>query len=158
MKICIESINNIYPNKNICPKTTFDGEVIIDGGYFAPFFDIVRTLVDNVIVHSGVPPEEMNIDIETKLTEGRLTIIIKNNLGNETRQCDPVDNLKATHSYMNTSEITEVIAREGGSGLIKIRKIMAIDLQRRDSSLDFAYDENGMFVVMLEMEMEGLRK
>ena len=33
-----------------------------------------------------------------------------------------------------------------------------IDLQRKDSSLDFAYDDNGDFVVMIGMEMEGLCK
>ena len=41
---------------------------------------------------------------------------------------------------------------------MKVLKIMAIDLQRKNSLLDFAYDENGDFIVMIEMEMEGLRK
>jgi hypothetical protein len=86
---------------------------------------------------------------------------IKNNLGKEVRQCDPVGNLRTAHSSVKTSDITGVIgviAREGRSGLMKVRKIMAIDLQRKDSLLDFTYDDDGNFVVMLEMEMEGLCK
>lgn len=158
VKICIESINNIYPHKKIHPITKFDGKVIIDGGFFAPFFDIVRTLMDNVLVHSGVPPEKMNIEIETKVADGRLTMRIMNSLGQEVRQSDPIGSLNATHLSVKTSEITGVIAREGGSGLMKVRKIMAIDLQRKDSLLDFMYDKDGKFTVMLGMEMEGLRK
>ena len=158
VNICIESINNIYPHKKVRPTTKFDGEVIIDGGFFAPFFDIVRTLIDNALVHSGMPPEKMNIEIETKVADGRLTMRIKNSLGEEVRQLDPVDSLRASHLSVKTSEITEVIAREGRSGLMKVRKIMAIDLQRKDSLLDFIYDEDGKFAVMLGMEMEGLRK
>jgi hypothetical protein len=65
VNICIESINNIYPHKEVHPTTKFDGDVIIDGGFFAPFFDIVRTLMDNAIVHSGVSPETMKIQIVT---------------------------------------------------------------------------------------------
>jgi hypothetical protein len=158
VNICIESINNIYPHKKVRPTTKFDGEVIIDGEFFAPFFDIVRTLIDNALVHSGMPPEKMNIEIETKVADGRLTMRIKNSLGEEVRQLDPVDSLRASHLSVKTSEITEVIAREGRSGLMKVRKIMAIDLQRKDSLLDFTYDEDGKFVVMLRMEMEGLGK
>ena len=158
VNICVESINNIYPHKKVKPHTKFEGEVIIDGKFFTPFFDIVRTLLDNVIVHSGVSPEEMNIVIETKVAKDRLTIKIKNSLGEEIRRSNPVDSLKKTHSLVNISEIVGVIASEGRSGLIKVQKIMRIDLQRNDSMLDFAYDEDSKFVVTLRMEMEGLRK
>ncbi|MDL2124449.1 MAG: hypothetical protein LWX51_15550, partial [Deltaproteobacteria bacterium] len=157
VNICIESINNIYPHKKVRPATKFDGEVIIDGGFFAPFFDIVRTLMDNALVHSGIPPEEMNIVIETNVADDHLIIRIKNSLGEEVRKADPVGSLRATHASVKTSEIAGVVASEGRSGLMKVRKIMAIDLQRKNSLLDFAYDEDGKFVVMLRMEMEGLR-
>ena len=156
--ICIESINNIYPHKKVYPLTTFDGDVIIDGGFFAPFFDIVRTLMDNAIVHSGLSPEKMKVQIAAQVTDGRLTMLIKNNLEKHVRQSDPVGSLRAAHSSVGTSDTTGVIVREGRSGLMKVRKIMAIDLQRKDSLLDFKYDEDGNFVVMLGMEMEGLCK
>jgi hypothetical protein len=158
VNICVESINNIYPHKKVKPDTKFDGKVIIDGEFFTPFFDIVRTLMDNVIVHSGVSSEEMNIVIETNVVNDRLIIRIKNSLGEKVRKSDPVVSLKATHSSVNTSEIAGVIASEGKSGLIKVQKIMRIDLQRKNSMLDFAYDEDGKFVVTLGMEMEGLEK
>ena len=158
VNICIESINNIYPHKKVRPATKFDGEVIIDGRFFAPFFDIVRTLMDNALVHSGITPEKMNIELETKVADSCLTMRIKNSLGEKVRKADPVGSLRATHASVKTSEIARVVASEGRSGLMKVRKIMAIDLQRKDSLLDFTYDEDGKFVVMLRMEMEGLGK
>jgi hypothetical protein len=158
VKICIASINNIYPNKKVYPDTKFNGDVIIDGAFFAPFFDIVRTLLDNVLVHSDLPPEEMSIKIETIISEGRLILKIKNNLAKTIRELDPVASLKSTHSSIQASQLTGIIAKEGRSGLMKVHKIMAIDLQRKDFILDFSYDEDDRFAVMVAMEMEGLRK
>ena len=64
--------------------------------------------------------------------------------------------LNSAHEHLMSSEINEVIAREGGSGLLKVRKIMAVDLYRSDPSLRFSYDSDGKFVVMLDMGLEGL--
>jgi len=158
VNICVESINNIYPHKKIRPDTKIDGEVIIVGEFFAPFFDILRTLLDNIIVHSGVPPEKMNIVIETEVINDSLIIKIKNSLGEEVRKSNHVDSLKATFSSAKLSKITGVIASEGKSGLIKVQKIITIDLQRKDSLLDFSYDEDEKFVVTIRMEMKGLKK
>lgn len=157
INICVESINNIYPHKKISPAVKTSENLRIDGSFFTPFFDIMRTLLDNVIIHSSLPPEDMDVQIAVEVTDSHLTIRIKNRLEEQVRQADPVKVLKLSHSTVKTSDIIKVIASEGRSGLIKVRKIMIIDLQRKDSSIDFSYDEDS-FVVMIRMEREGLGK
>ncbi len=157
VSICIESINNIYPHKKIYPENYFSSEeVIIDGKFFAPFFDILRTIMDNAITHSGLPPEKIKAQIIVQVIDNRLTMQIKNSLEKQVRESDPIANLKTTHSLIETAEVTGGIAKEGRSGLMKVRKLMAIDLQRKDSSLDFFYDNEENFVVKLSMEIEEL--
>jgi hypothetical protein len=113
--------------------------------------------MDNILVHSGVSPEEMGITINADIQNDFLKLSLKNNIAESVGQSDPVGRLNSQHETLKSSEISEVIAREGGSGLLKVRKIMAVDLYRAQSALQFSYDAQGQFVVTLGMELEGLQ-
>ena len=156
VSVSVESIKNIYPHKQIQPTTHITGAATLDGKYFSPFYDIVRTLLDNTMIHSGMSPEQMGIEINAAVTESHLTLNIKNVLSESVLQKDPVGRLNTTHPTSATPEIGEGMGREGGSGLLKVRKTMATDLHRSDSCLSFSYDDNRKFVVSVNMELEGL--
>ena len=156
--ISVRSINNIYPNKRIQPKLLAnDKETRIHGKHFLHFSDIVRTLLDNVIEHSGLTPDAMNIEIEASCKAGRLYLLLKNSLAEDVKRMDPAGNLQAENKSLETSDISDIIAREGGSGLRKVRKILSVDLNRIESDLNFDYDDEDRFVVALGMELEGLQ-
>jgi hypothetical protein len=156
VNICVQSINNIYPHKKVDPAVGVTSEVTIDGKYFSHFSDIVRTLLDNIIVHAGIPSEQMGVEIDATTENERLEVSLKNNLSDSVRALDPVDRLNCVQANLDFANISEVIAREGGSGLLKVRKIMTVDLHRNDPSLRFSYSDEGKFVVTLSMELEGL--
>jgi hypothetical protein len=158
LRVCIQSINNIYPHKNVGPPILLANDVILNGDYFSPFSDIVRTLIDNSVVHSGLSPDNMGIEIAAGIECSRLSLTIKNCLAADVRDRDPVGILQSTHNSLRDYDIGTIIAREGGSGLLKVRKILLVDLKRKDSSLQFAYGDRGKFVVTLSMELEGLLK
>ena len=156
VSVSVESIKNIYPHKHIQPSTHISGEAMFDGRYFPPFYDIVRTLLDNAVMHAGLPPDKMGIEISAVIAAGTLTLEIKNYLSPSVFETDPVRVLNTTHLTSATSEIGEGMGREGGSGLLKVRKTMTTDLQRLDSSMTFSYDANKRFVVSVSMATEGL--
>ena len=157
INICVQSINNIYPHKTVQPTVQLSDEVVFDGKYFPHFSDIARTLIDNILVHSGLTPGEMAIEISSKVQGGKLELHLKNRIAESVRESDPVSRLQSKHKSLGSSEISEVISREGGSGLLKVQKIMAVDLHRVESSLRFSYDTEGKFLVILTMELEGLQ-
>ena len=156
LNVCVQSINNIYPHKKIIPDIVYVGNVILDGKHFAHFSDIVRTLLDNIIVHSGLPADQMGVEVDATILGTTMALDIKNNIANSVRELDPVAQLNSAHEKMNSSDIGEVIAREGGSGLLKVRKIMEVDLQRPNPFLHFYYSTEAKFAVTLRMDLEGL--
>ncbi len=156
VNICIESINNIYPNKRVQPKINISTDLTIDGKFFPPFFDIIRTLLDNTLIHSGLSPNQIEIEIEIQIQMSHLEIRIKNCLSEEMLETDPAEKLNKFHTSIETSKIPNAIATEGNSGLLKVRKIMDVDLQRKNSSIDFNYDKENKFVVKINMESKGL--
>jgi len=156
--ISVQSINNIYPNKKIQPKLLVnDEETRIHGKHFPHFSDIVRTLLDNVLTHSGLTPDAMNIEIGANCKDGSLRMWLKNSLAEDVRTRDPASQQQSENKSLETSDISDVIAREGGSGLRKVRKILSVDLSRIESGLNFYYDDKDRFVVALRMELEGLQ-
>ena len=156
--ISVKSINNIYPNKRIRPQLMVDDkETRIHGKHFPHFSDIVRTLLDNVIEHSGLTPDAMNIEIGASCKAGSLYMWLKNSLAEDVRRMDPAGKLQSENKSLKTSDISDVIAREGGSGLRKVRKILSVDLNRIESDLNFDYDDEDRLVVALGMELEGLQ-
>ena len=155
--ISVQSINNIYPNKKIQPKFLVeDKETRIHGKHFPHFSDIVRTLLGNIIEHSGLTPDAMNIEIGASCKADSLYMWLKNSLAENVKRMDPAGMLSENRS-LETSDISDVIAREGGSGLQKVRKILAVDLNRTESDLKFTYDDEGRFVVALGIELKGLQ-
>ena len=156
--ISVQSINNIYPNKQIQPKVRVeDTKTRIHGKHFPHFSDIVRTLLDNIIAHSGLTPGAMNIEIGASCKTKRLSMWLKNSLAEDVKKMDPADKLRSENKSLETSDISDVIAREGGSGLRKVRKILSVDLNRTESDLNFNYDDEDRFVVTLGMELKGLQ-
>jgi hypothetical protein len=156
LNICIKSLKNIYPHKLVSPAIKASGEMDIDGRFFAPFFDILRTILDNAIVHSGLPAERIGLEIDYCIVEFYLSMKISNNLSAEVRGSDPVSCIKESACSLMGSGLSGIIAKEGRSGLMKVRKIIGVDLLRDSYILDFGYHENGKFVVSLGMSLEGL--
>lgn len=156
IQICITSIKNVYPNRMQQPIVNNNCHQEFDGKYFAPFSDIFRTLLGNIVVHAGLPQEELQIQIDVISSDEKIVIKFQNNLSNEVRSNDPVLKLNDRKSVIYSDRIDENIKKEGGTGYLKINKLLKYDLARQQYDFNFAYSDHGDLVVVIEMELGGL--
>jgi hypothetical protein len=155
ISICAASIDNAYPNTIPQPVVVNHCHEELDGKYFAPFSDICRTLLGNIAIHSGVPQNDLRIGISVTFEAGRLRFEFTNTLSDQVRSTDPLTKLNVIREAIRKDQVGEAIKREGGTGYLKVNKLLKHDLGRRSYDFSFAYVENNL-VVTIEMEMEGL--
>ncbi|AUI66849.1 hypothetical protein [Glaesserella sp. 15-184] len=120
--------------------------------------DILLILFENSISKSGfTKKEDINTEISIKQSEkGTILISCKNNY----RACEPASCLNKKlefyrESYGNESRMRKYLQQEGGSGLFKIWKIIAIDLNISEHNTNFYYD-NECFIINIEMKEVSL--
>lgn len=116
--------------------------------------DILLILFENSISKSGFNKRD---DINTEISieqpeEGTILISCKNNY----RSSEPVSSLNRKldfyrESYGKESEMRNYLQQEGGSGLFKIWKIIARDLNATEHSTSFYYDDEN-FMINIEMK------
>lgn len=155
ISICAASIDNAYPNTISQPVVVNHCHEELDGKYFAPFSDICRTLLGNIAIHSGLPQNELQIGISVTSEGGRLRLEFTNTLSEQVRSADPLRKLNAIREAIKKDQGGEAIKKEGGTGYLKVNKLLKHDLGRRSYDFSFAYAGDDL-VVTVEMEMEGL--
>ena len=155
IKICAAVISNTHPTSHFSPDVRAPAQPIFNGNYFPAFSDIVRTLMDNTIKHSGVDGE-LRVTIDATIKRDVLTLTIANNLSPDRRAIDPATRLRNKYAGQDGEGDSDIIAREGGSGLHKIHKILRFDLRREKHRMEFGYNTNDELAVTLQFETNGL--
>jgi len=155
ISICVASVNNAYPNTIPQPVVDNHCRQELDGKYFAPFADICRTLLGNIAIHSGMRQQELQISICVTSEGGKLRLEFSNSLSEQVRSTDPLTKLNTIREAIQKDQVGEAIKKEGGTGYLKVNKLLKHDLGRRSYDFSFAYAEDHL-VVTIEMEMEGL--
>lgn len=154
--VCAEVISNTHPAANFRPEIDAPGGPSFKGKYFPAFSDIVRTLMDNTIKHSGANGT-LRVKIRAVVEENELLLTIANNLSEAQRRTDPVLLLRGQHdSYSQPQQESDIIAKEGGTGLRKVHKILRFDLARKEHAIDFEYDVEGNLAVLIRFQVDGL--
>lgn len=154
--ICVESINNVYPNRKVEPDLSKIGDFDFGGRYFAAFFDIVRTILDNVIMHSGLSSDMVELRIESEVEGSVMIVRFRNRISDDVRRSDPVSMLETRFGTVVILEALQMVAVEGSSGLYKVLKLGRVDLSRERFDMQFMYDEEGNFVVSLVFNVDDL--
>lgn len=116
--------------------------------------DMLLILFENSISKSGIiKKDDINTEISILQPEkGTISIYCKNNY----RSSESITNLNRKldfyrESYGNESEMRKYLQQEGGSGLFKIWKIIAKDLNTTEHSTKFYYDIKH-FIINIEMK------
>ncbi len=149
-------MQNSYPQYDISFTYTGDTSVKIRGVYFVTFADIIRNIVSNAIEHCGLRDEKIHINATFNVCNNLLSIKFSNNISEDVRVKDPVAILREFHNDLSKEKIFRVIAKEGGSGLLKVRKLVWIDLGRSYHNIAFSYNCNNDFSIEISMNLEGL--
>jgi hypothetical protein len=153
--VCTEVISNTHPNVRFVPDVQAPTTPAFAGTYFPALSDIIRTLMDNAIKHSGLNGA-LSVKIRADVLGDTLTFSMANNLSPERRESDPVSFLREYHRTSSESHGGDLVANEGGTGLRKIHKILRFDLSRKDYEVDFDYDPDGSLAVTLKFAITGL--
>jgi hypothetical protein len=160
LEASIITIKRIFRNySKVFPEISNGSTTIFDGEYFAQFTDIVQILLHNIIIHSHLPADDLNIKIKIYETKNILNIIIQNNI-NARENLDYVnDNIKKTRDLLEKSHDNEITRKEGGSGYLKVKKILKSDLLRNEIIITLSnVDESYIFQSHISFEINNLEK
>ncbi|MFZ1220507.1 MAG: hypothetical protein WAO00_14530, partial [Chthoniobacterales bacterium] len=155
VKICAAVVSNIHPTSHFSPTVKAPDHPLFDGNYFPAFSDIVRTLMDNTIKHSGLDGT-LRVSLNAAIERDVLTFTIANSLSPERRLLDPAMGMRTKYADRIEGDKNDIIAREGGSGLHKIHKILRFDLRRMQHHIEFGYTADDELAVTLQFETTGL--
>lgn len=124
-----------------------NSEIQLKGATLPSMVDLFNTLLDNVIKHSsGGTPRVAHIVIERTAS----TIIIQ--IDNPANMDDPeIDKMNEIISHLSEWEEKGGVNREGGSGLLKVKKILSVDL-RCNSKISYSY-KNHLFTIRIHAEL-----
>lgn len=124
-----------------------DPNIQLKGSTLPSVVDIFNTLLDNVIKHSsGSTPRSANITISQ--AEKAVDICIQNQAKLTRPELEHLDEII---SHLSEWEKKGGISREGGSGLLKVKKILSVDL-RCNSKITYSY-ENKLFTLFVHAEL-----
>lgn len=140
-KIMESFSSNIKYLQNVDPKIQLKGSTL------PSVVDIFNTLLDNVIKHSeGQIPRTASITI--RQTGQAVDIEIQNPAElNDTS----IERISQILSHLSEWEEKGGVSREGGSGLLKVKKILSVDL-RCNSKITYAYQDQ-LFTLNIHAEL-----
>jgi len=137
----VQITNTIHPNFKINPIITEDTYIPMVGTIHIIYLS--RILLDNIVLHSKLNPNDLQIEIHSSMDDDDyLKISYKNNFSelvdiNELRvKLEIVKN-----KWNNSSNDYENTDIEGGSGFDKIRRIVAFDLGCLSYKFDYLIED-----------------
>ena len=129
-------VNRANPNSNFHPQIVCESEFDINGAKFEPLVDVILILFDNINKHSLLEASQVKPTVTCCEIGDRIILETENSV-NAT-----VDLNRAIASIKERIEAPEKftegdrVRREGGSGVLKLRKLLHFDLNCQQMILD----------------------
>lgn len=139
----IEICNGIHPTYVLTPEVSIDFESSYDIKTDLNLIYIIKILLENIVAHSGLLPENQQTKIRCEIDSlNLLKLTISNLLSENVDQMSLNTKLNEVKERWKSgpSEVDK-INTEGGSGFDKIRKILLIDMQNKNFDFDFCVTE-----------------
>lgn len=118
------------------------------------FSDIFFIALDNIRKHSGLA-DRPRIWIEAELKGDELRIRIANEVAHDVRSQKRDEKLLTIRNRIESGDYLKSVSSEGGTGLIKIRKILGGD-NKRLNDYSFGFDNNGCFSVRFSIRTKEI--
>jgi tetratricopeptide (TPR) repeat protein len=127
---------------------------LIHGNVFRPLFDLLFILLDNIAKHAQVSPVAVDLNIEE--INGSLHIVLTNELGANV----DVTAIEDKASVMSRKNVLnnewDLLRREGGSGFMKIHKILRYELRCEQYDVKLRVSDARRFSAALVIPLRGL--
>lgn len=141
IQTAITITNTIYPNNQLSPSISANFDFPI--AFYIHLIYILRILLDNIIKHSGLAPEALEVSIDAELVNtNKLKLTLTNNFS--TQNTNYIEQrLRLTKENWDKKGTDFAMTNvEGGSGFDKIKRILAIDINATNYDLSFEINEN----------------
>ncbi len=113
------------------------------------FSDIFFIIFDNVRRHSGIM-NSPKVRITITDRGDSLSIYVENEILPSSADAQARAKVDRIHTLIATGGYHSSVSSEGGTGLIKLKKLMGSDV-KKERRLDFGYGDSGTFFVLLEI-------
>lgn len=152
----LRTLRRFYPDySSFSPKINLKSNVVFEGEYFTPFSIMLQNLFENIIKHSELECEKLDVHLNAFDLDNRFILELSNNVSKE--MDIETRNLKINRTReVLTKEISELTRSEGGTGYPKIKKILKIDLKDNEWNITLSEIENDQFIVKIDFLVDGL--
>ncbi len=157
---CFSIVNKMHPQTPILsPSIQISSEVIIQGKYFTFFIDIMRNILDNIIVRSEIIEPELKVSLNVSEEKGKLVINIENNVSKNLDILVANQRIATTQYRIDNTNNDSLLKKEGGTGYLKIKNILTKILKRKNYILKLEQiKDNRIFKSCISFELEDLTK
>lgn len=156
----LTTIRRIYPKySSFSPKIRKVSTTRFDGEYFTRFADLLQILLDNIIKHSQLDPYDVNCNIEIIEDNGRMNLMLINSISSSVDLEQLNRRINESKRLIALDIDTEITRNEGGSGYLKIKKILKSDLARENFVIGLSeVDEKRTFTTTISFDTLNLEK
>lgn len=145
VNIAVETVKRFY--NQAFPVPVVEAQDIEMNGILLPgIVDIFVILFDNIAKHACC--EGPKVDVILTFDKKFVTILVRNSIGPGSHSCAAVTRLGAIRNALEKAEYGGAVAGEGGTGFIKIRKILDHDFPQMGASLDFHHNPTTFEVII----------
>ncbi len=138
----VELTNKINPNSQITPKVIVDCEVF---GVYSSVIFVFNILFNNVIIHSKLPQEQNEVDVQIELYEKKYYVItFKNKLKEGSDYSKNIERLNKVKKNWNDHQNIDRSNKESQSGFDKIKRILLYEAFSKTDKFDFNIDSNSI--------------
>lgn len=155
ISIASEMIRNLFPSTRLRIESNVNTDLKFAGRSLKGVVQIVFILLENVRKHSGIVEGESPVWITVTHGLDVLTICVENELNPLPLVADRQKNLDAVLKRVKGEQRFESVAREKGSGLQKIERILRVDLDC-DPTQSFQFLKDGRFQAKLTLNTQPL--
>lgn len=147
---CVTFISKIMPESY--RKVEKDvPSILLRGEFIDHFFSVFSILIENVFKHSrGM----CSFSLTVEEVGGEISIVVKNQIPEGAKDALQVETASLNQMFFPHDD--DSIRQEGGSGYIKLHKLVRGDLGRGERYQIVTSVEEEMFVVKIQMSSEGL--
>lgn len=154
VQIAVESVRRFYPRVVLEPEIDALDEIEFKAGQLASLVDIFFILFENIAKHSGSvsPPR---VKVLARDANKAVTIAITNSIARHVKTEASATKVAEIQKVIDQGSYHAAVKSEGGTGLVKIHKILAHDFGRRALMVFGFKDEAQEFEVNVSLPKEA---
>jgi hypothetical protein len=150
-----EIVQKLLPTGFLSLTHSIDIDDIFDGRTFVPMVDIFIIILENIVKHGMREPSAVSAK---KLSNGRIKIEAVSRLSIDCEVAQLRLRMKRILDGIDEPGGAVLVAREGGTGFAKIKRILDVDLKQNNAVVSVEVTEDSRFIVILELDLEGLTR